>query len=199
MALSEDDFQYLGFFEQIGNYRDMQALARALWVHNQDLRARLAGGYGPPYEWNLIGERQFMRRLAESGEPPGRMADNTRTPNDWQFVADRTFLMRQLRHLRRLLADVVGEFAGHLASPEQNRLATRAADIMRSQGQQITELLESNLQAFVTMSFLHSDHRQMQRQLDEARQRLREQMNHESRSPNDARVRRRRNVRRRLD
>jgi hypothetical protein len=200
--VSWEDFRLRTYDEQHDAYCDVQALAHALWVHNQDLHARLIGGYGPPNEINRPLQFAFMRRLESALEPPGRIAENTRTPNEWQYVADRTYLIRQLNHVRRLLGDVVGEFAGHLSSPEQNRLSTRAAEITRSQGRQIAELLESNLQAFVTMSFLHSDHRQMQRQLHEARERWDEmlvQRDREYRSSNDVGVSNGRNVRRRLD
>jgi hypothetical protein len=172
--LGVSDFACLGREGQYERYVDALAVARVMWVHNQELRARIEGGYGTPWDPINHARSRFMRRLDETLAPARMFCREYAYPHERGYVSDRVELIEEMLRLRRLLGEVLGECAVRIPHDDPMRpfigrgAIHRAEEIVTAQGHRISQLLQSNLQAYVSMAFLENVVRHLRRQLRDA-------------------------------
>jgi hypothetical protein len=153
--------------EQYSLLRDTRAVAQAMWAHNQDLSARIVGGYDAPYDHRNQLRNAFTCELLEPFE---------KNPTTWAYVSDRRHLIEEMNRLRRLLGSALGGMPVRAAADGligcDIGIGTGHRDarlLVESQSRRIRELMLSNEQAYVTMALMEREVRRLRQELPEPR------------------------------
>jgi hypothetical protein len=153
--------------EQYSLLRDTRAVAQAMWAHNQDLTARIVGGYGAPYDHRNQLRNAFTCELLEPLE---------NNPTTLGYFSDRRHLIEEMNRLRRLLGSALGGMPVR-ASADGLRgcdigIGTGLRDarlLVESQSRRIRELMLSNEQAYVTTALMEREVRRLRQELPQPR------------------------------